>query len=245
MPEEEKKLEDIEGAVPVEEVSGDGKKRIKPVIEEVVSGDAPKKDESPEVVAEGDVVHEHHHEHGEHHDHHDHKPAEEAPAALAVEESKSDVKLFVLVAVITALVVAALAGGIYVYLNGINKLSTPTPTPSETPIIMETPEPTATASPAAEVKLSTYKVQILNGSGKIGEANKAKALLEKEGFVVGSTANAASFDFTDTIIKAKATVAESVVNTAKDALSKTYSVKIGDTLPASSAYDIVVTVGSE
>lgn len=230
MPEEEKKVEDIEGQTPTEEVSDDGKKRIKPVIEEVVSGSEKKaeiKKESEEPKPELDQA-----------------PVVE-PESHIHEESKSDVKLFVFVAIITALVVAALAGGIYVYLNGISKLNSPTPTFTPAPIIEETPTPTPTASAAAEVKLSTYKVQILNGSGKIGEANKAKALLEKEGFKIANTANAKTFDFTDTIIEAKSTVGETALSVAKDALSKSYSVKVGDTLPASSAYDIIITVGSE
>ncbi|MEK7497457.1 MAG: LytR C-terminal domain-containing protein [Patescibacteria group bacterium] len=239
MPEEENKVEDIEGKTPVEEVNDEGKKRIKPVIEEVVPGNAEAKESTPEIIKE----HEEHHEHHEHFEHHEPVQVEAPPINL--EESKSDIKLFIFVAIITALVVAALAGGIYVYLNGINNLNNPAPSPTATPIVEETSVPSPTASSAAEVKLSTYKVQILNGSGKIGEANKAKALLEKAGFEIKSTANAATFDFTDTIIESKSTVSETAVAAAKEALSKTYSVEIGDALPASSAYDIVITVGSK
>lgn len=230
MPEKEDKASTVEEKASDEKVADEAKKRIKPVIEEVV----PESNENP----------------GEEKESMESKPEDSQtpkPEAetLVKEESKSDIKLFILVAVITALVVAALAGGIYVYLNGISNLSKPTPAPSAAPVIETTPTPTPTASAAAEVKLSTYKVQILNGSGKIGEASKAKALLEKEGFKISNTANAATFDFTDSIIEAKETVGESAITTAEDALSKTYSVKAGDTLPASSTYDIIVTIGSK
>ncbi len=168
------------------------------------------------------------------------EPPEEKP------QKGYSTKAVVLVAVITALLVGALAGGIYVYMNGISQLETSEeeteslPTPTAT----AAPEATPTASPEGEVDLSEFKVSVLNGSGKIGEATKVKNLLTKAGFTVGSTGNAKTFDFTDTVIETKEDVPQSAIDTIKEALAD-YSLEVGEALTASNSFDIVVTVGSK
>jgi len=152
-------------------------------------------------------------------------------------------KTVILVALITALLVGALAGGVYVYFNGVSKLdSQEEAVPSPTPAAL--PEATPTASPEAEIDLGSFKVSVLNGSGKIGEATKVKNLLTKAGFTISSTGNAKTFDFTDTVIEAKEDVSQSVIDTIKEALAD-YSLEVGETLTASNSSDIVVTVGSK
>lgn len=251
MPEDNKEeVKDIaEQAPQVEAHASEEKRRIKPVIEEVV-GDTPgevepvETHEHKEETSEPEAV-EHNHDHRQNHDHEEVHVHETKPEYVR-EESKSDIKLFVMVAVITALVVAALAGGIYVYLTGTKESGVaPSPTPEVNVITESSPEASPESSSSANMKLSEYQVQVLNGSGKIGEAGKAKALLEESGFKVKTTGNAASFDFTDTIIQVKNSVSEEVLDMVKESLSSAYSVKTGDILDSDSDYDIVVTIGSK
>ncbi len=174
------------------------------------------------------------------------EPKPEALEDEPTSEKKSNAKVIIITALVTALITAALAGGIYVYFNGIDSLKkevTATPSPAAT--LMPEESPTPSASPSATPKVATYKIQILNGSGKAGEANKARALIEKEGFKVSSTGNAASFDFEETLIQAKKSVPADVIEMIETALSKSYATKIGEVLPTSSSYDIIITVGTK
>jgi hypothetical protein len=166
----------------------------------------------------------------------------------SLEKKKSNVLTIVLIAIVVLLIAGLLGGGIYVYMKGTNKegeiidstLPSPTPLSTDTDVV-STPVPT----PAEKIDISKLKVNILNGSGKIGEAGKVKSLVEKEGFKVASTGNAATFDFTETIIQTKEGTAQVVIDQLKDSLSDSYTVKIGDSLKTTSTYDIVITVGSK
>jgi len=165
-------------------------------------------------------------------------------------KSKTNYKLIFFVTVITALVVSFISGGLYVYFTGTGALgeipsdkapeSTPTP-PPPSPIAT----PIATAAPEEEIDYSAYKISVLNGSGKIGEAGKVENILEAEGFVVSSTANASRFDYTDTVIQSKKTVPQMVLTKLQSTLQNNYSVKSGDQLADNAAHDIVITVGSK
>lgn len=142
---------------------------------------------------------------------------------------------------VTFVVVGVLAGGIF-YFN--SKVSNPSPVQTDTNA--QTTVPSATASPTAapEVDLTTLKINILNGSGKAGQAGIAQGLLEKAGFEGIDTGNADSFDFTATQVALKADLHESVFTSVSDALSDTYVVEKADALDADSEFDIVITIGS-
>jgi hypothetical protein len=245
MPEENNDPQELTSETPVVERDQE-KRRIKPVIEEI-SSSIPAMDEvkeervdeiSPVVEKSEEVVQKE-------------EPQKEVaqetqPIRESDSDSKSDLKLFVVISVVTAVIVAALAGGIYVYLTGTNNSNPePTPTPVSEVLPESSPEASLEESPAPDMKLSEYKVQILNGSGKIGEAGKAKTLVEKAGFKVGNTGNAESFDFTDTVIQVKTSVSPSVLDKVKEALTSTYSVESGEKLDSDSDYDIVITIGSK
>ena len=170
-----------------------------------------------------------------------------------MKEKGTSFKVIFITALITAVIVGLVAGGIYVYLNGTgklpnsNKTATSTEETSPTPIATPVASPSASpsASPIAKEDLKDYKVSILNGSGKIGEAGNAKILVEKAGFKVGSTGNAASFDFTKTMVQVKASISDGVADLVVGTLGDGYKVELGDALKDSSSYDIVITVGSE
>jgi hypothetical protein len=136
-------------------------------------------------------------------------------------------------------ILGAILGGIVFYQKGINKGQAET-SPTPTPAISVTP----TASPSASINLTKYTISIFNGSGISGEAGKAKTLLTSAGFKVGTTANAATYDYTKTIIKAKTTVDAAFMSALSTALSKTYIVDAAQTLATSSADDVQVIVGS-
>ncbi|QQG47673.1 MAG: LytR C-terminal domain-containing protein [Candidatus Woesebacteria bacterium] len=168
---------------------------------------------------------------------------------FSAETEKPNFFKLLLITIGVALIVAAIAGSLYVYFSGISKAKkqSPTETPSSTlpptPAGTSSPSITPSPSPIPAEKLSSLKISILNGSGKIGVASNAKSLLEKAGFTVTSTANAQTFDYTDTIIQVKGTIDASIVNLVKQTLSSDYQVKVGDPLNSGN-FDIVITVGS-
>jgi outer membrane biosynthesis protein TonB len=96
-------------------------------------------------------------------------------------------------------ILGAILGGIIFYQKGVNKIAVEA-TPTSTASAQVTNQPSS--SPSATIDISKYDVGIFNGSGIAGEAGKAKTLLETAGFSVISTGNAATYDYTKTIIKA-------------------------------------------
>ncbi len=241
------------------------KKRIRPVIEEVV--ETPVKsashaharvrveEEAPAVPVEtvqevarydepaqieaAPVEHEHKHVSAE-------AQAREFLGDSHEPDRRMNVKLIFFVTVITALIVGFIAGGVYVYISGVSNIKTETDMPTPTPIAEESMAPVQTASPSPTptVKLDTLSVNVLNGSGVIGAAGKVKASLEAGGFKVSGTGNAANYNFKDTTIQVKVGTPQAVVDALKKAL-KEYVVEVGDELPASSKFDVVVTAGKQ
>jgi len=120
-----------------------------------------------------------------------------------------------------------------------------TATPAAT--IQSSPKATTKATPKATLKPTTegmQKVQILNGSGKKGDALTAKNLIQTDKFDI-TTGNAENFDFTKTTVDYKEenkTTASQFVKT----LEKTYGeVVLGEVLADINDYDFVITLGSD
>ncbi len=161
---------------------------------------------------------------------------------------KTNLKLIFFLTVITALVVGFVSGGVYVYFSGISAVqdsekSTPIPSPTITPEPSATPKQTPESE---EIDLSQYKISVLNGSGKIGEASKVSSLLEENGFKVENIGNASRYDFENTVLQTKKQTPQSVVVLLKKALSSIYLVEIDSkNLPESSEFDFIITVGSK
>lgn len=205
------------------------KKRIKPVIEEVV--EEPPKPESlpvePAIAVE--------------------EPKAEALNKPKKEEKKLNLKLVFVIMFLSAVVAAVVSGGVYVYLSGIDG-TTVKDTIEETVEPSATPStaPAPTEAPEEEVDLSKLSVQVLNGSGIIGAAGKVEDVLVEAGFSVKNTANAQKYDYKETVIQVKASVSAGVVAKIKTALAEAdYKVKVGEALPASGSYDVVVTTGAD
>lgn len=138
------------------------------------------------------------------------------------------------------LLLGALLGGIVFYQKSISSTTDQTPTPTEAPIVSIAPS----ATPSAKLDLTKHTVAILNGSGTPGEAGKVKDLITAAGFKAGTTGNAATYDYTKTIIKAKGTVDSAFVTKLSETLGKSYVVDKAQTLDASSTNDVEVIVGS-
>lgn len=136
----------------------------------------------------------------------------------------------------------ALLGGIYFYQKSIGTTNTPTSTPSSVSQVDTTPTPSAV--PTETVDLTKYPINIMNGSGIVGEAGKVKTLVETAGFKVSKTGNAEAFDFTKTVIKAKADVPTGFLTQLTAALSKSYVLDTNQTLATSSADSVQVIVGT-
>lgn len=162
-------------------------------------------------------------------------------SAIEVEKQKSPVFWILIPGIF---ILGAILGGIIFYQKGVNTINV-----DESPIPVTSPTanvatPTPSASPSANVDISKFDVTVFNGSGIAGEAGKVKSLLVDAGFTVTSTGNAATYDYTKTIIKAKSTVSAGVIQKLKDALSKNYLLGDNQTLSSSATTDIQVVVGS-
>ena len=145
----------------------------------------------------------------------------------------------------TALLVGALVGGLITYFSGISALSVSKASPS--PIASTVPEAEATPvpEPKSDVDRSEIKLQVLNGSGVSGLAGKAKTYLEGLGYKNVVVGNASVSNLIETTIAVKKDK-ESLLDTLISDLSKNYKVaKETETLPASSKYDFVITLGSK
>jgi len=233
-------------------------KRIKPVIEEIVSDEpvsTPSLSVSESDNLKADAVSS---------DALKEKPVEEKSVlnsdpldlGIPIEEAKEKFHIslgFLMTIVVVAVVVAIVSGALYVYFNGVNSLkgiADATPIPTDSPSATNQPQSTpgstpSSTSPSPSTKPSDLKVSVLNGSGKIGEAGKAKALIEKAGFKVTQTGNAPNFNFPNTVVQVKSTVSSEVTNKIKEALKASYAVTDGAALDAKSSFDIVVTVGQK
>lgn len=150
---------------------------------------------------------------------------------------------FILVAFITFLIGLAVIVGVSYFMpsDGKNPMTLTTLTGST---------PTPTAEPATptpkEIDLTAYSIRVLNGSGITGEAAKVKTLLEEKGFEIASVGNAATSDYTKTVITAQEDTDEEYLNELIKALQDDYSVNsVVEDAPSSQTADVVVTVGSD
>lgn len=158
-----------------------------------------------------------------------------------VEEEEKSSYLWIIIP--TALLVGALVGGLITYFSGISKLPETDSSPS--PIASIPAEASATPEAKVEMDRSKISLQVLNGSGISGFAGKAKTYLEGLGYKDVMAGNAATSDFTDTIISVKDSKKE-FLETIKTDLAKNYQVaKKTETLSASSKYDFVITLGNK
>ncbi len=119
-----------------------------------------------------------------------------------------------------------------------------TPTPSAA--ISQTPlsEKESTSSAELMVRdLTLYDIQVLNGSGKGGEAGKLEKALKEKGFSVLEIGNADNSNYEKTIIEVKKDVSEDYVKKLKEFVATRLLVGETKMLSESSDVDIIITVG--
>jgi len=138
-----------------------------------------------------------------------------------------------------------LMGGIVAYYSGLNKLksSEEAITKNTTPQPTITAESSPSASPAAKIDLTKYKIKILNGTGIKGEAGRVQTLIETAGFSVLSAGNAATYDYTKTQITIKTGVDPDFVSALVATLKKSYQLEDPKTV-SSQTNDITIIVGN-
>ncbi len=90
------------------------------------------------------------------------------------EKPKKNLFLFLTVMLLVAFVVMALAGGMYVYLNGVKNLpqtevaeNQPSETAVPQTVVQATPPPAGGPTATPKPDYSLYNVSVLNGSGAI------------------------------------------------------------------------------
>lgn len=209
-------------------MTADHSQRIHPVIEEIETVPA-SEEKAKEVIKELDQL--------------NHKND------LSNSSPKTNYKLIILITLLTALVVGFVSGGVYVYFSGVSSLgqiaqnhTQPTPI---TPIPTVVPTTSPSPKPDEKIDVSSYKVSVLNGSGRIGEASKVADLLKPVGFKIINTGNASRYDYQETLIQTTDKVPQNVIELVVSTLSEDYQTKLGDPLKTPSPYDIIITVGSK
>lgn len=145
-------------------------------------------------------------------------------------------KKFLLLILFIIALISLVIGGIYRFRSQVGE--NPSPSPSSAPTVNTEP----VATPSGDVKLSDYKVRVLNGSGVAGRAGDVADSLKEAGFAEIETGNAENYDYTDTEVQLKKDIPTGVFDAIKAALGE-YTVVKGDALKESSDFDVVVIVG--
>ena len=157
-------------------------------------------------------------------------------------ESKSNKSI---IWIIIPAIILILGIGAYFGYQAFGKTMFNKPSPSPTPLI--SPSPSPSPSPIASVsptELKKFKLSVLNGTDRKGEAKKVSDLLTEAGFNVTKVGNAVN-DYKKTEIDSKESVSQDVLGFLKNNLENYYAVTDGSTLDASVSADIVVNIGSE
>lgn len=107
------------------------------------------------------------------------------------------------------------------------------------------PSPSPEATGGAALDKAVVNIRILNGNGKVGVASAAKNFIEGKGYKVTSLGNAQNYDFAQTVIKLKESLAKYKDILISD-LSDEYSVSVSDeALEATDSADVEITIGAK
>ena len=172
---------------------------------------------------------------------------------------------FIIFFIISIAIIIAIFGGWRFLSSRTQKATAPavTPSPTEYQLPTEAPEsPTPeatkrakpTASPTAEPTVnpvdkstgldrSKLTVEVQNGSGVVGSAKKAADALKELGYVISSTGNADSYEYSNVTIQVKSGKRNFLSLLQKD-LGSSYTVgTVSANLTATSSADALVIVG--
>lgn len=121
----------------------------------------------------------------------------------------------------------------------------PSSSPSPSPISLFTSpplfSPTPIPSPAPKDK---YELEILNGSGRVGEAGAIKDILEGIGYKIADATNADSYDYVSCVIKSQLSVEDSFVDELESELKKEFDKVTSERDDEITAKVVVITGGT-
>jgi hypothetical protein len=135
-----------------------------------------------------------------------------------------------------------IAGGVFYSKASLDNRAKATEQPKKA--TQTSPSPSPSPTPEEKVDLSTYNIQVLNGSGVAGRAGEVSTLLTETGFEKSSTGNADSYDYTQTEVKIKKDIPNKVFKEIEKALKDNYDIK-QKKLDENSKFDVVIIVGEK
>lgn len=158
-------------------------------------------------------------------------------------QPKSNISHLVVLSVLLILILATLGTFLFLSKDKVTFFSAkPETKPTAVSTISTLPTPTV-----ATVSLSKYTIIILNGSGILGEAARAKDMLTAAGFTVGGIDNAQKDNYKQTVVAAKPDVNTTFLQKLFDILKNDYTVELSTAFVDTGAKgsDVIVTLGSE
>lgn len=178
-------------------------------------------------------------------------PADDKFAIFDEEEEKSKSSILkIILLFVLGFVVGGVSVGAVLYFVPFQKTE-----PKETSAEQETTTPAATIEEAEEatesaeaeeeLDLSTYSLQILNGSGVAGAAGAVQKILEDSGFAVFDLGNADSYNYQETEIQVIGGLPKGVYDEIEKALTDYNVVLSEENLSEDSEHDVVIIVGQK
>jgi hypothetical protein len=159
--------------------------------------------------------------------------------------SKKDKKAVGLVLLLIALVLVG--GGVFYFLSLRNKQESKieSPTRTELPMIVEEksiPTSTPTATPVEVVDKKLVSIQVLNGTGIVGEAAYLQDKLNSLGYTSVKIGNAPKQNYESTQVTFSSKLSYSVVSEITKELEKIYQ-KVETKKSSSTSYDVEIITG--
>lgn len=157
-------------------------------------------------------------------------------------ESKASKGLVILVVALVLLAVGVVGFVVYKS-NAMSKQQIavlPTPTLSQE----ETISPTSIPTPLITDK-SVVKIQVLNGSGIVGQAGQVATLLEKDDFKTPDTGNFDGTKQKDTVVSYTASVDKSLVDEVVTVLKKSFTTVNASVSSTLTDFDIQIITGTD
>ena len=103
---------------------------------------------------------------------------------------------------------------------------------------------TPSTQPKEQINKAGFKIQVLNGTGKVGAATNMRDFLVSKGYSVVGTGNADNFNYQLTIIRLKESKKEITEHLTKD-LEERYAISVGSPLSEGESFDILIIVGGD
>jgi hypothetical protein len=177
----------------------------------------------------------------------DNQPVYQPAAPVPSRASKGDGKKVFVIILILLSIILIIAGIVYFVSqkNRVVEEATPTPIDYFDTTYVQTPEPTpiVSASPTpSAVEKSKITIQILNGTGTPKEASYVEGILNPLGYTNITAANAATQDYTDTLVVYSSTVSGTVQEEITSAMEKVFkTVKVSSS--STQTVNVKITTG--